>query len=201
MNLDLATISCRTGKKTFSFGAAVGIVLALFIAVFARAHAQGVRRELELVPSRVQPENSIGIDAELLGVGVSYARVVGTSLAVGLGAGAGGDVGIMLFADEFSTGSYGPDHTFAELLHGDLFLRTSAGDAWQIEIGARVSWLYHLPTEYETIFVGLQAAPLVKLGSFRLGPRLFVGRMTERAGRSETNLGLIPVLIRYEWRW
>lgn len=177
------------------------MVLALFMAVHTHGYAQGVRRELEQVPSPVPPKHSVGIEAGILGIGITYAQVSGKSAAVGIGAGAGGTLGIMLLADEFSTGSYGPDHTFAELLHGDLFLRTSASAAWQFEVGARVSWVYHLPTEYETIFVGLQAAPLVRLGSFRLGPRLLVGRMTEEAGRSGTNIGLIPLLIRYEWRW
>lgn len=189
------------GKLRFSNGAPFWFSLSWLFLAGIPAWAQSTPQTSESVSGREPLRNALGLEASVLGIGGSYAKHVGTSVMAGVGVGLGGELGIMVFEDEFSVGSYGADHVFAELLHADLFLRSSPRRWMQMELGARAAWLYHPPTEYETVFIGLQVAWLIRAGPLRLGPRLLVGHLREEAGRSAMNVGLIPIVIRYEWWW
>jgi len=145
--------------------------------------------------------NAFAVEVGVIGIGLSYARQLQDELQIGVAVGAGARLGWMLLRDEFTAGGYAADGMSVELAHGDLLLRSFPGRRLQVEGGLRLAWVYHPPTEYETLFVGAQVTPLFRLGRFRIGPRLVIGRMTEEAGRSTFNVGLYPITVRYEWAW
>jgi hypothetical protein len=157
------------------------------------------QRPFGVVP--VTARNSVTLDLLPLAGSIGYARKLAGGAWVGAGLGAGAGAGIMVLTDEFSEGGYGADRVFVQLLNGDVFIRSKADRNVQIEAGARAAWLYHPPTEYETRFIGAQLTVLVRAGRIRLGPRLMFGHMSEEAGRSATNVGIVPLIARLEWAW
>lgn len=186
----------KTGSRMWP-----GIVACTLLTGCVSQTARPVARPPLPGPVGASSRNSLAVDLSPVAVSVEYARKLSTGAWVGAGLGAGAQLGIMVFEDEFSAGGYGADRVFVQLVHGDVLVRTAAGRKVQVEAGVRAAWLYHPPTEYETRFIGVQGTTLVRIGRIRLGPRLVLGHMSEEAGRSAFNVGLVPLIVRLEWAW
>ena len=90
---------------------------------------------------------------------------------------------------------------FVELAGAAAFSRTAISARSEFEGGLRLAWLYHPPTEYETIFTGGYVALLRHVGRISIGPRLHLGRLQEEAGRSQFVVGITPLTARVKWVW
>ena len=148
----------------------------------------------------------LALELGILSGSLSYAMETAVGTAVGLSAGAGAQIGLMLASDRFSNGAYAPDRFFVELAHAAVFVRLRPSPRAQIEAGPRVAWMYHPPTEYETVFYGVYAAAFIpvvtlRLGTLSIGPRLQFGRLTESAGTNAWNVAVVPVAGRIDLRW
>lgn len=182
-------------KRNWPILAVVGLLWGLPLG------GQAVSVEPPLDGNGSHERNGFAVEVGVIGIGVSYARQLQDEVQIGIAVGAGASLGWMVLRDQFTAGEYGADGVSVELAHGDLLLRSSSRRRLQVEGGFRMAWVYHPPTEYETLLVGAQVTPLVRLGRFRIGPRMVIGTMTEEAGRSTFNIGLYPIAVRYEWTW
>jgi hypothetical protein len=89
---------------------------------------------------------------------------------------------------------------FVELHGGAVFLRGDIGGRTELESGGRIGWFYH-DTEYETTFRGLYAALRYRFGAVSSGPRLYRGRISEEAGRSQLGFAVVPITLGFRWSW
>lgn len=147
----------------------------------------------------------VAVELGVLSAALSWSHASSDRTAYGLSAGFGAQVGVMLASDQFSTGGYAPDRTFAEIAHGAIFVRHQVSPRVYVEGGPRFSWLYHPPNEQETYAWSAYAAAFIRVGSFRrgilsLGTRLQFGRMEHSSGRAAWNVGLIPIAGRISVR-
>jgi hypothetical protein len=143
--------------------------------------------------------NHLSIALGFLGASISYSTQRTPRAALGLAVGGVAQQGFMFPAGEV-TGEGGVPW-FAELLGGSAFLRHQIGSRTEIEGGPRVAWLYHFPSEYETIFAGVSVDLRYRVGRVRLGPRVYWGRIGEEAGRSQTVLAVAPLIATLRWSW
>ena len=143
--------------------------------------------------------NGISIDLAVLGASLAYSTQRSSRVALGLAVGGGATTGVMFSSGELT----GDDdiRLFAELLSGSAFLRGQVGARTEIEGALRVGWLYHPPTEFETIFTGASADLRYRIGAVRVGPRIYLGRVAEESGRSQVVLAAVPFLASFRWTW
>ena len=142
--------------------------------------------------------NRIGVDIGVLAASARYARQVSPQAEWGLSVSGGAQTGFMLASGELTGDAAMP--LFVELPGAALFLRGDPGVRTELEGGARVGWFYHT-TEHETIFGGLYLALQYRIGSMRLGPRIYWGHMSEESGRSQFNFAVIPLTLGFRWSW
>ncbi|HSJ30786.1 MAG TPA: hypothetical protein VK933_05085 [Longimicrobiales bacterium] len=143
--------------------------------------------------------NAISIDLAVLGASIAYSRQGSHGVALGLAVGAGATTGVMFSSGEL-TGD-GSTPLFVELLSGSAFLRGQVGARTEIEGALRVGWFYHPPTEFETIFTGASADLRYRIGAVRVGPRIYLGRVSEEGGRSQAGMAIVPLLATWRWTW
>ena len=146
-----------------------------------------------------EDSHRVALDVGVLAATVSYAHAISDRARVGLAVGGGGQLGWTLGSGTITTGDRSAPAMFLEILQGSLFFRRGSG-AWQLEPGFRASWNYHARTEFESRFYGPYLAVFRRLGCCDVGARLQLGRWSEEAGRSETQLGVVPLLLRWPGR-
>ena len=143
--------------------------------------------------------NGTSIDLAVLGASLAYSKQASPRVALGLAVGGGATTGVM-----FSSGGLTGDDPlplFVELLSGSGFLRGQVGARTEIESALRIGWFYHPPTEFETIFTGVSADIRYRIGAVRVGPRVYIGRVAEEAGRRQVVLAAVPLLVSFRWTW
>jgi hypothetical protein len=173
------------------------VALCLHLGVTQSASAQQLWLPTPDREQRFGP-NRIGLDIGVLAASLSYARQMSPTAEWGLAVSVGAQTGFMLASGELTGDEAVP--LFVELLSGAVFLRGDVGARTELEGGVRVGWLYHA-SEYETTFRGLYTALQYRLGSVRLGPRVYWGRISEDSGRSQVGFAVVPVTLGLRWSW
>lgn len=153
----------------------------------------------------VLEHRGVGLELGFLNAGLSYAYATSARTAYGVSGAFGAQVGVMLAADAFSSGAYSTDRLFAEIAHGAIFVRHQLSPRVHMEFGPRAAWLYHAPTEHETMFYGAHAAAYFRIarlrrGTLSLGPRIQFGRL-DGSGSTSWNAGVIPLAGRIALWW
>lgn len=176
------------------------VVHALLCAVPLSAAAQA-STDVPLLEHR-----GLGLELGVLNAGLSYAYATSEQTAYGVSVAFGAQVGVMLAADEFSSGDYSTDRLFAEIAHGAIFVRHQLSPHLHLDFGPRVAWLYHPATEHETMFYGAHAATYFRVarlrrGTLSIGPRIQAGRLAGSVDRSTWNVGIIPLAARIALWW
>lgn len=184
------------GSVTIRFIAG-SVVLCLHLGVAPSASAQQVGWPAPDREQRFGP-NRIALDLGVLAASLGYDRQVAPNAAWGLAVSGGAQTGLMLFSGELTGAAAMPP--FVELLSGAVFLRGDLGTRTELEGGVRVGWFYH-GTEYETTFRGLYTALRYRFGAVHVGPRVYWGRISEEAGRTQVGFAIIPVTAGFRWSW
>lgn len=143
--------------------------------------------------------NALSISVAYLGASVSYSIQRTPRTSLGLTVAGLAQQGFMFPAGEVTGEASVP--WFAELLGGSAFLRHKVGSRGEMEYGPRVAWLYHFPSEHESIFVGVSADLRYRIGSVLLGPRVSWGRIAEESGLSQTVFSVVPLTATLRWSW
>ena len=154
----------------------------------------------------VLEHRGLNLELGVLNAGLSYAYATSEQTAYGVSGAFGAQAGVMLAADEFSSGDYSTDRLFAEIAHGSLFVRHQLSPRVHLDFGPRIAWLYHPPTEHETMFYGAHAATYFRVarlrrGTLSIGPRIQAGRLEGSSDRSSWNVGIIPLAGRIALWW
>ena len=155
------------------------------------------------IPCEAQWEPGAGqwaLEAAAVSASISHARVLDARTALGMAVGGGSQLGATLGRGQLTAGRDGAPAMFAELVHGSVFLRRQVGERTVVEPAFRASWNYHWQTEFETRFYGFAFALFRQFDRFEAGARAQVGRLSEEAGRTEYNLGLVPLILRWPSR-
>ena len=185
-------------KRTVPLAHLVGAAMLCMWSSLAAAQAS---TDMPLLEHR-----GLGLELGLLNAGLSYAYATSEQAAYGVSGAFGAQVGVMLAADEFSSGEYSTDRLFAEIAHGAIFVRHQLSPRVHLDFGPRVAWLYHPATEHETMFYGASAATYVRVarlrrGTLSIGPRIQAGRLAGSSDRSSWNVGIIPLAARIALWW
>lgn len=148
----------------------------------------------------------LGLELGVLNAGLSYAYATSGQTAYGVSGAFGAQVGVMLAADEFSSGDYSTDRLFAEIAHGAIFVRHQLSPRVHLDFGPRVAWLYHPATEHETMFYGAHAAAYFRVarlrrGTLSIGPRIQAGRLAGSSDLASWNVGIVPLAGRIALWW
>jgi hypothetical protein len=162
-----------------------------------------------------RPDRQLTVDASALGAAVTFAvRAAGErGTFVGFGAGVGGDFvnATLLGGRHFSEDGFtayedrdasGGEQLF-EIVHVKAFARCCNFSPWQIEYGLRASGFLHSDDSDDdpggALFVGAEVYPTWGTKRFRVGPRLLVGRMSERRPEVVINASLLTGRVVFMW--
>lgn len=174
------------------------LVISLLVGPVGQAAAQGRYFPTPDAEASFGP-NRLSISLGYLGASVSYSTQRTPQAALGLAVGGVAQQGFVFPAGEVTGEGRVP--WFAELLSASAFLRHQIGCRAEIEGGPRVAWLYHFPSEHETIFAGVSTDLRYRIGKVRLGPRVYWGRISEEGGSSQTVFAVAPLIATLRWSW
>ena len=173
------------------------VLLCLHLGVIHSASAQQTWVPAPDRDQRFGPHR-IALDIGVLAASLGYARQMSSNVEWGLAVSGGAQTGFMLASGELTGDEAIP--LFVELLSGAVFLRGNVGGRTELEGGLRVGWFYHA-TEYETTFRGVYTAVQYRVGTVHVGPRVYWGRISEEAGRSQFGIAVVPVTLGFRWSW
>lgn len=150
-------------------------------------------------------ENELTFDLGAASFGMTHAwREVGSRVAIG-GGGAVGLSPLPPLGATYATGTYFdyPGHLeFAEILHGQFFLRVEPASWFRVDGGVRAGFFAHSPGDNVTAgeFVGLFVAPALAWHWLWVGPRV-AGNLLHEGHENAANLVIEYVMLRLMKSW
>jgi hypothetical protein len=131
----------------------------------------------QLAAQEPAPRTQLTVDASILAIALSYARMTSSDKLVGVGAGVGAEFSIRMVSGEQWW------KTSAELVHVELFRRLETPGRWQYDLGVKAAADIHSQAVHGQSgseqefggFLGGYIAPMWSWRQLRVGPRLQAG--------------------------